>query len=120
MISFPDSVLSLDPKDKHFVGDRAVVITNAKEERVACGTLKCVKGCPTVGGSNSTSNGTITTPGNNSTSTNGTVSSPTPVGPSSTPGSSGTPISAPTNPNSGSQLAVSAGALLVAFAAVLL
>ena len=87
MISFPDSKLSLDPKDKHFVGDRAVVITNAKEQRVACGTLKCIKGCAGVGGSNGTSNGTITTPGNNSTNTNGTVSSPTPVGPSSTPGS---------------------------------
>ncbi|PVI00111.1 hypothetical protein DM02DRAFT_728811 [Periconia macrospinosa] len=115
---FGDAWLSLDPKSKNYVGNRAVVIDNAKGEHVACGTLKCTKGCdghPT-GASNGTSTGTPTgaPKGNGTVGTNGTV-----TGPGST-GTPGTPGQGPALSNSGVQLFASAGAMFMAFAAILL
>ncbi|CAI6332958.1 unnamed protein product [Periconia digitata] len=112
---FPLEALSLDPNnDKDFVGNRAFVITNGKEEKVACGVFKCTAGCNLVSGMNDT---TTTSPGgaNGTSGTNGTVNGPNgPKGP-------GAPGSGPaTSPNSGTQLVASAGAFMVAFAAFLL
>ncbi|PVH92000.1 hypothetical protein DM02DRAFT_677766 [Periconia macrospinosa] len=110
---FPDVFLSLDPKSRSFVGNRALVISNGKEQRVACGTVQCVKGCDDNSGhgSNGTSNDTPN--GFNGTiSTNGTVN---------TPDSPGAPSSGPVaSLNSGLRLVAGAGALFTAFATVLL
>ncbi|PVH90949.1 hypothetical protein DM02DRAFT_664493 [Periconia macrospinosa] len=113
---FPDAFLSLDPNSKSFVGNRALVISNGKEQRVACGTLMCVKGCDAKSGhgSNSTSSGTPNG-SNNSTSAHSTANTPGLPGASSTPGSGPA-----TSSNPGSQLSASFGALIIAFAAVLL
>ncbi|CAI6331855.1 unnamed protein product [Periconia digitata] len=123
--AIPDSKVSLDPKHKNFVGNRAMVITNGKEERVACGTFKCVKGCPT--GGNGTTNGTSNgaSAGNNGTSSgNSTVnppsSPPAPSGSNSPNGPNSPSINPPSRPNSGTQLVVGVGALFAAFAVVLL
>ncbi|CAI6332552.1 unnamed protein product [Periconia digitata] len=105
---FPDDKVSLDPKSKAFVGNRAVVISNGKNEIVACGNLKCVKGDCEVA-NNPPSNGTSTgSPASGTNSTNGTVQ---PGQPGSGPAES---------TNAGSQLYAGAGALFIAVAAALL
>ncbi|PVH90135.1 hypothetical protein DM02DRAFT_665481 [Periconia macrospinosa] len=113
---FPDAFLSLDPNSKSFVGNRAVVVSNGKEQRVACGTLMCVKGCDAKSGHGSNSTSSRTPNGsNNIIGANSTAHTP------GLPGASSTPGSGPATASSlGSQLSSSFGALIIAFAAALL
>ncbi|CAI6255890.1 unnamed protein product [Periconia digitata] len=148
--AFAEPYLSTNKEDKAFIGDKSIVFHDKDGKRVACASFqgKLVKpdgssttlpaggiggptGVPCANSTTPINNGTApgvgvngTTPGNNSTVS--PPSAPVPVGPSppGTPGNPGSPASPTSSPalstNSGSKLAVGAGALFIAVFAALL